>query len=440
MALIAFRWPEALRMGPRLGWLLPKLAVLTLVLSMVLVVLPEVNHPGLVTIPAVLATGALICCSDPRETVTGLLSRAPVVYIGKLSYSIYLWHFPVFAMGRLLNVGSPDALTLTGWVVLTVALSVSGYYLIERPFRISLSGRQFAAALVVSLAICAAFVFVVTNSDLASRGRMEDLAAINDNNEIDNGVLRLRSWEWLDEIAGAEEKISTDNARGPSLDERERLWFTSNESVNLLIIGNSHSKDLFNALYSSDIVQRDFGIARFGIATHFPPIQLEQLYVSPNFEKADWIIISTRYGDSYETQLPALIEALKARGKRVVLVGSTPEFIWAGTLPIFDWFVRKYGAEAQLDEMNSISWNARSMRIIEMNQQLHTIAQLADVPYLSRQDLVCDRSEKSCAMVTTEGMKTMYDYGHWTLEGASYFGARAAEVGWLNSLAKESAY
>lgn len=434
LALVAFHWPETIRMGPRLGWYLPKLALFTLALSMVLVVLPEVNHPGLVTLPVVLATGALICCSDPKEAVIGFLSSAPIVYVGKLSYSIYLWHFPVFAFGRLVDGGLPDAIAMTGWVVLTMLLSVLGYHFIERPFRFSLSGRMFTAVTGTFVTICAAIVVVFAYTDLASHRRMGDLAAIYGNNEIDNEVLQLRSWSWLDEMAGPEEEISTGNARGPSLDERERLWFSSDETVNLLLIGNSHSKDLFNALHSSDGVRQDFDVARFGIATGFPADQLELLYASPNFNLADWIVISPRYDQTWESYLPALIDALKARGKRVALVGNTPEFQSPSTLPIFDWYVQRYGADVQTDEMNSMAWNGRQKWAVEMNLELQQFAQQADVPYFSRQDLVCDDVEQSCAMVTPEGMKTMYDGAHWTLEGASYFGARAAERSWLQSL------
>lgn len=434
LALVAFHWPERLRVSPRLGWWAPKLAVLTLGLSVWFVVLSDVNHPGLVTLPTVLATGALICFAEPNEHVTRFLSWRPTVFIGKLSYSLYLWHFPVFAFGRLLNMGEPNAWTIVTWLGLTVVLSLASYYLVERPLRLRISGRMSVFALGTSLAVCVGSVLFIAKTDLSSRDRMEEFAEAYGANEIDNEVLLLQSWEVLDDLAGPNETISREHARSASPYEREHLWFEPDARINLLIIGDSHSKDLFNAFYLSDAVQRDFGIARFGIAADFPEEQLEQLYASPNFEEADWILISNQYGRNFETDLPRVIEALTLRGRQVALVGHTPEFDWPGTLPIFDWFVRTHGSADEFDEINSIGWNALSQHVEATNTQLQLIAGRAEIPFLSRHDLVCDASIESCVIATPDGMKTMYDRGHWTLEGARLFGDRAAEIGWLDPL------
>lgn len=87
--------------------LVPGLALAVLVWAFLTRDLVELQHPGYDTLPVILATCGLICCADPRELVTRVLSSTPMVWVGKLSYSLYLWHFPVFAFGRVLAVESP---------------------------------------------------------------------------------------------------------------------------------------------------------------------------------------------------------------------------------------------------------------------------------------------------------------------------------------------
>jgi peptidoglycan/LPS O-acetylase OafA/YrhL len=80
-----------------------------------------------------------------------LLSWKPVVFTGKISYSLYLWHFPIYAFaGYLLG----DALVASEKIFLLAViavLSVLSYYFVERPFRIKRSAG-YAHAKVFSTA------------------------------------------------------------------------------------------------------------------------------------------------------------------------------------------------------------------------------------------------------------------------------------------------
>ena len=45
---------------------------------------------------------------------------------------------------------------------------------------------------------------------------------------------------------------------------------------------------------------------------------------------------------------------------------------------------------------------------------------------------MCDLLKKECDYVTTDGNKIFYDYGHYTLEGAKYFGKRIHSIKFFN--------
>jgi peptidoglycan/LPS O-acetylase OafA/YrhL len=75
----------------------------------------------------------LVASSSSKLSV--IFSWRPLAYIGKLSYALYLWHWPVFIFctSERLDV---DGLTLTAIrLAITLALSIASYYLIEQPIR-----------------------------------------------------------------------------------------------------------------------------------------------------------------------------------------------------------------------------------------------------------------------------------------------------------------
>lgn len=223
---------------------------------------------------------------------------------------------------------------------------------------------------------------------------------------------------------------------GPSQDEITRAWFSTPDTLNILLIGNSHSKDLFNALYLNAERFPGMAFARFGMKTLYPKEQRAILYNTPNFIAADVVLVAPRYNGAFAEHLPGFLKELQDQGKRVVLVDNTAELISPGTLPITDWYIHRYHVLPEADVLNARAYKAQSNEVAERNATLSAIAQQAGVPLLSRWSLVCDDTAESCTVLTPNRRKAMYDYGHWTLDGAKHFGHVAAERDWLGFLRK----
>jgi len=429
LAYMSLRNPGALR-GSKAARVIPSLALLTLLASLWSLKLSAISHPGYMTIPVILATCAMIWFADPREPVTRLLSTRPFVMVGKLSYSLYLWHFPIFAFGRLRSMGEEPGLEMLVWLVLTILLSWLGYLLVEKPLRFRASPRLFVS----SMTACLAAVLVFSATTLVQKGfagRLGDLAAIYGDNDYDNEALKQASWSVLDDIAG-DEVVTADNAHGPSRSEAEALWFRDADKTHVLVLGNSHSKDMFNALYLNGDLFPDHEFARFGLGDAFPENQVETLLASPNFEASDLVLIAPRYTEITMSRLGALIDAIGGAGKRVAVVGNTVEYRLENGLPVFDWYVRREQAAPDAKVVNQLGHTYELSRGEEINAAVRAVAEEKGVPYLSRRDLLCSDAEGSCALMTPDGRKALYDYSHWTLEGARHFGALAAERGWLD--------
>ncbi len=76
----------------------------------------------------------------PRSWVARLLASKPMRYIGLLSYSLYLWHWPVFVLMRW-TVGLRTPLQMTTAMALVLLLSWLSWRWVEQPFRGTLAQR-----------------------------------------------------------------------------------------------------------------------------------------------------------------------------------------------------------------------------------------------------------------------------------------------------------
>ena len=146
--------PEPL--AARGAWLLPPLVPLAALVGVMALPLPFSLGPVLL---AVICTTVLLASLRPGTAAQRLLSAPPLVFLGLISYSLYLWHWSVFSLARW-TVG------LTAWtagplLLLSLVLAVLSWRVLEEPLRRSpwwperwqvlLSGVALAGAGTVAL-------------------------------------------------------------------------------------------------------------------------------------------------------------------------------------------------------------------------------------------------------------------------------------------------
>ena len=93
------------------------------------------THPGYLTIIPVIATCVLILFSNRNSLTYKFLSLQPMVFIGLISYSLYLWHQPIFAFLRIKSIGALSIDKVILAISLTFIFAFLSYRLIEVPFR-----------------------------------------------------------------------------------------------------------------------------------------------------------------------------------------------------------------------------------------------------------------------------------------------------------------
>ena len=113
----------------------------------------EVAFPGVWALVPVLGAVAIIA-AGPRAWVNRVvLSNRVAVWFGLISYPLYLWHWPLLSLARIVEGGVPGRTIRIGAVVLSVLLAWLTYRWLERPMRTAVRGRLKVVALVALMVV-----------------------------------------------------------------------------------------------------------------------------------------------------------------------------------------------------------------------------------------------------------------------------------------------
>jgi peptidoglycan/LPS O-acetylase OafA/YrhL len=223
-------------------------AGLGLILGSVFLLSPEWLFPGWNALPAVLGAALIINPASASSLAARVLSFEPLPFVGKISYSLYLWHWPLIVFWRQYRSGAAltlvDAAILAGAAVLIAFVS---WRWVEEPFRRPLPVKATLSLGLSAAAAVAALTFGVVQED-GFPGR------------VDPGVQALSSlktmWDWSCPAPGPRDVDCAVGADWRTAPRKGVVW------------GDSHAEHLLPLI---DVAGRKTGraIALFGDC---PPI------------------------------------------------------------------------------------------------------------------------------------------------------------------------
>lgn len=202
---------------PVVGW-----AMMAVIAAMLL--LPYGVLPGEGNIERLLcctAVGGLIYSGKTLQTQNGfntakLLSLKPVVFIGLISYSLYLWHWPVLAFMRYIGSNNLPSYSTAAAIVLMFALSLLSYYFVEKPF------KKWKGSFAQSVA----WIYAVPMLVLAITPFL---------------AMKLPFMEQYDRMGLARSYTSCHNNT-----DKQCVWGDTDKQPELLILGDSHADQYKN--------------------------------------------------------------------------------------------------------------------------------------------------------------------------------------------------
>lgn len=208
-------------------------------------------HPGWMTLLPVAGVLMLLVYATPDSFAVRFLSWAPLVWLGGLSYSLYLWHQVLLAFGRWVFIDNFDLLIAATLLVAAVGLSVITCKFVEEPFRSAkrVSRARFAGGLLCSTVL----VFSVANYVDNKHGLRHRLPVAYVEETLERSGL---SYSITQDGVDCQAKIEAGEACEIGDPNAERSW---------ALIGDSHASQLASSM---DALFRKAGVAGYLVARY----------------------------------------------------------------------------------------------------------------------------------------------------------------------------
>ena len=157
---------------------------LVAILIAMLVYTADTPFPGFYGVLPVCGAVLFIASNTHQKTFAGkLVSQKILVLVGLMSYSLYLWHWPVLAFCRHIFI-EPSTIVICSALILSVLLSFLSWRFIETPFRKSNRLQRPANAYVFGVTstviVCGTAIFFWMKTGLPERFSDQELVVVND--------------------------------------------------------------------------------------------------------------------------------------------------------------------------------------------------------------------------------------------------------------------
>lgn len=391
---------------------------LLLILYSIITYNDKTPYPSVYALLPTLGTSLIIVFAGHKTAVGKLLSSKPLVAVGLISYSAYLWHQPMLAFARNSSL-EPSLYLMCALSILSFAFAYLSWIYVEKPFRNKqrISGNKifFFSILCTTLFIGIGLIANISNGFLYRYG-------LNDRH-----------------IASLNERDAGHYVQKRFTELSMRQFDSHDKRLKVLIIGDSYGQDLVNALYESG---------------HENAIQISTRYISSRcgnlfIERSLFI---NKISDSDRRSFCSIDQNkdLFVDDKLRLLMLSADEIWFASawepwqaelmresinnvlffsqkTIKVFG---KKDFGEIQIKKILDMDPKDRAYIRGHINEDSIKVNaflenQLVGLPkttFINLQKLLCGDDMRSCPLFTEEESLISYDGKHLTKSGARYCG------------------
>ncbi len=362
--------------------------------------------PGYAALMPCLGTVFIIYSSNNHRTfVSKLLSHPKLQFIGLVSYSFYLWHWPIL-VSYLYYFSEDSKLVRVLLILVSFGISVLSWKYIETPFR--KRNAKFTPRFTVLVAGGALASFFLASFSMAQISRH----LWDEPQEVREMQVYLKNRSSTRNKLG--DCFLSHKQKDISFYDTETCLSLSKDKPNYLILGDSHADHFWHGFHTN-YPQINFLQAtgsgckpsdKFD-TSRFCKVLMKKIWKDflPN-QKLDGIIIFSRWKQKDLKVALEIVQDLKKHARRVVVLGPIVEYNQPlPRLLIFNMLEHHKGI---IDRERRQGPKASDLMFAKALKK-------ANVEYISIYKAICP---KECTVAIDGKIPLQYDYGHVTAEGS----------------------
>lgn len=397
----------------------------------------DAYFPGIMALFPTLGAVLIIAGGAQAWINRTLLSSRVLVWLGIISFPLYLWHWPLLSFARIIEGGTPGNHIRAGVVILAIFLGWLTYWLIERPIRFGRKGKMKIILLLLLMSIIGYVgnkTFELDGLGFRNQDRDEFVSYFESSFPTWKYYKKigLSKW-WRNECAYFNEKkyFAEGHLDGgvinskPKVQLDESCYVKDNKhNKTIMIWGDSHAQALAPGIVNN--IPKDWQVLQVASSGCTPNPDIVSPSTDSQCNQSNYFAMKTikevipdvvvvAQADGHNSKdIKMIVSRLKKTGiKRVLYLGSTPQ--WTSELPKL--LVRKLRFKIPRRTYAGINHN-----IVNNNNQLHNELKSVDsVEFVNIIDFFCNK--KGCLTYTGNDVKTgitTWDYGHLTPSASNY--------------------
>jgi peptidoglycan/LPS O-acetylase OafA/YrhL len=362
--------------------------------------------PGLMAVPVTAATALVIYARSERGLMGWVLTNPLSNYFGNISYSFYLWHWPViifykvYLFGPTIEFGKVEKFSLLGVSILLATLT---YKLVENPSRrVKVASNTFKP-IAVSLAVTICLTAIISSSSFFQEQRFA------------TEVAEFESFLSYKNPFRQDECFLTQTRNDYRLFDKQKCINHKPNKENILLIGDSHAEQWFSAMQSQLEPEQTLSVVTSSGCKPLLPLQGEErctalidwgMHTLITDKQFDEIIVAARWKHKDLQFLDTTLSFLKQYTPNVTVFGPVVEYQYP--LPKL---------LAMAGDSPEIMQYANYVKVKQLSNQMAKIILKTGARYYPTVEYMCEVGSP-CQFTTQKDIPMQFDYGHLTHEGA----------------------